>query len=408
VGVLPLRYDRASHPHSQRTAPTLTISFPPSHNPPKVKMGATVVKVNQWQDYAREVIRGAEVLSQGGIVVLPTETVYGATILLSNRLGRDQLKTLRKDGGSKPLTPHLVRPEQAELFLGPPSELAGRMMRKLWPGPVGLQFDVSPEQRVKAAANLAVGEEDLFDNGSITLRCPDHPVFTDVASKLDGPVAATLAGEAGSFDADKLARDLDGKVEMIFDAGPPRFSKPSTLVKVLSDGYQIVRAGVYDERTIARLMKTMILFVCSGNTCRSPMSEAIARKVLMDKFGVDAAGLEKRGIEVASAGAMAVNGNRATPAAVEAVKSLGADLSKHRSRPLTVELINQADVVYTMGRGHTRAVLSLVPSATEKVKSLDPARDIEDPIGGDVELYVSLAGVLKKLIEARLNEGPLP
>ena len=63
------------------------------------------------------------------------------------------------------------------------------------------------------------------------------------------------------------------KVDLILDAGPTRYARPSTLIKVEQGGFRIVRAGVYDERIVEKMLKTTILFVCSGNTCRSPMAE---------------------------------------------------------------------------------------------------------------------------------------
>ena len=89
---------------------------------------------------------------------------------------------------------------------------------------------------------------------------------------------------------------------------------------------------------------------------------------------------------------------------MQAVRGLGADLTHHRSRPLTVELIHQADMIFTMSRNHAQQVTALVPSATEKVAPLNPAGDIDDPIGGDVSLYTGLAGELQGFIEARLQE----
>jgi protein-tyrosine-phosphatase len=134
------------------------------------------------------------------------------------------------------------------------------------------------------------------------------------------------------------------------------------------------------------------------------MAEAIARNLLAKNLNVGELELEKKGISIVSAGTYAVPGQRATQQAVDAVKEMGADLTRHRSRPLTVELIHQADVIYTMGRGHAQAVRSLVPSASDKIQTLDPDGDIEDPIGSDLAVYKSLAGQLAALIQRRLDE----
>jgi protein-tyrosine-phosphatase len=75
---------------------------------------------------------------------------------------------------------------------------------------------------------------------------------------------------------------------------------------------------------------------------------------------------------------------------------------------LSVELVHQADHIFTMGRSHAAAVTALVPSAASKTETLDPAGDIEDPIGGDIELYRSLAKHLKTLVEQRIDQTVLP
>ncbi|MBV8782420.1 MAG: low molecular weight protein arginine phosphatase, partial [Phycisphaerae bacterium] len=145
--------------------------------------------------------------------------------------------------------------------------------------------------------------------------------------------------------------------------------------------------------------------VCSGNTCRSPMAEAIARKIIADRMNVSPDRLlEQCGISVLSAGSFAMTGSPATPQGVAALQSLGIDLSHHRSQLLTVGLINQADVIFAMGQDHRSAVLALVPSAADKTMTLDPRGDIDDPIGGNVTLYRELAGALEKMITERLND----
>ena len=370
-------------------------------------MAVPIISIFSAGDYESQIARGAQVLAGGGLVVLPTETVYGAAGLLTHPEARWRLRALRGGSEARSFTPHLAQPQDAYRYLDPVSEYADRFVKKLWPGPVGLIFDVSADRRQQVAAELKIDPAELFDGGTITLRCPDHMVATDVIAGAADPVALTTAGAlnlGASSRADQAAEALDGKVDLIFDAGPTKYSKPSTLVRVLDGRYEIVRQGVYDARIIERLLRTTILFVCSGNTCRSPMAEAIAKHILAEKFTVAEPELEKKGISVLSAGSFALPGAKATPQAVEAAKGLGVDLSQHRSRPLTVELIHQADVIFAMSRSHAQAITALVPSATQKVATLDPAGDIEDPIGGDIRIYHDLAGQLRSLIEKRLEE----
>ncbi|HEX4123275.1 MAG TPA: Sua5/YciO/YrdC/YwlC family protein [Tepidisphaeraceae bacterium] len=377
-------------------------------------MNANVISIFEAGDYEAQVHRAQEILRGGGLVVLPTETLYGAAGLLGHPESRRRLRELRGDVAAKAFTVHLARPGDAGQYLGMLTEYEQRLIRKLWPGPVGLNFLVDSDRRQQVAATMQVQESDIFDDNSITLRCPDHILAEDVLGGVTGPVALTAVGNGGAGAGDEhaevgkqIAESMGEKVDLVLDAGPTKYSKPSTLLRVRGDKYEIVRVGVYDERIIERLLRTTILFVCSGNTCRSPMAEVITRQLLAHKLDVPEAELEKKGISVISAGSFAFPGAKATQPAQDVVRQMGADLSHHRSRPLTVELIHQADVIFTMSKNHAQQVMSLVPSAGEKVSTLDPSGDIEDPIGGDVQLYKDLAGQLRLLIEKRLSEKVL-
>ncbi len=367
---------------------------------------AEVISIFEVGDFESHIARGAAALRSGNLIVLPTETVYGVAGLVTDAGARKKLQALRGSDATRPLTIHLASRDDAAGLIGQVGPMGHRLMKKLWPGPVGLMFDVPADRQTEVARGLGLDRVQIFSSGSIVLRCPDHIVATEVIARAGGPVVITQApGSTPATKVDSLTKEVNEQVELIYDAGPSRYSRPSTIVKLDGEKYSIVREGVYDERIIQRLLRTTILFVCSGNTCRSPMAEALTRKAIADRLKVPARELEPHGISVLSAGSFAMPGARATPAAVEAVAPMGADLSKHHSRPLSVELIHQADAIFAMGKSHLQAVAALVPSAMEKASTLDPSgEDVDDPIGSDVEVYRLLAVKLQGLIDQRLKE----
>lgn len=132
--------------------------------------------------------------------------------------------------------------------------------------------------------------------------------------------------------------------------------------------------------------KFVILFVCTGNTCRSPMAEGALRS-LLDK--------ERPGkSEVISAGTMGASGYPATMYAVEAAKLRDADISNHQSRPLTTQLIESVDLIFGMTSSHATEVLRLDSDAQDKTylfknfpESNLQGEGVDDPIGQSLERY---------------------
>jgi protein-tyrosine-phosphatase len=138
-----------------------------------------------------------------------------------------------------------------------------------------------------------------------------------------------------------------------------------------------------------------LLFVCSGNTCRSPMAEAFARKVA-----------ERRGIQdlnVSSAGTNAFDNVPATDEALLVGMERGLDLTTHRSRRLTPEIVSDADLVFVMTPSHVEQVKQM--GGRGKVHVIDEYasgatnKGISDPYGGDLDAYRNTADVLEDELE---------
>ncbi|HUU93847.1 MAG TPA: L-threonylcarbamoyladenylate synthase [Phycisphaerae bacterium] len=345
-------------------------------------------------------------LARGELIVFPTETVYGLGASALGREAIDAMNRLKNRQPGKPFTLHLPDPEQARTYAGTLSPVALRLIRRAWPGPLTL---VLPDRRENPGRPEGLFEAAIYHRGTVGLRCPDHAVGRAILRAAGVPVVGTsanLAGQPPPRTAPDALAQLDGRVPLVVDAGPARHAGPSTVVRVQADdSYQVLREGAVSDRRLARLARTCLLFVCTGNMCRSPMAVGLARKILADRLDCTSDDLDAHGFEITSAGTACAWGGPASDNAIRVMAERGIDLARHRSRPMTVDALAQADYIWVMTGGHREAAIRHAPAVAAKVSLVDPAgREVSDPIGGNLEVYRTCARHLEQALAHRLAE----
>jgi protein-tyrosine phosphatase len=370
-------------------------------------MPPVVIDLRSAVDRRDVIHRAVQALVEGKLVVFPTETVYGlAASALDERAVMSLIEVKGRSVGH-PLTLAIRGPDEARDYAPDMSRLAQRLARRCWPGPITLVVDDShPESLVR---QLPAGVQRVVSpKQSVGLRVPGHQVILDVLRMLAGPLAlssANRSGEAEPVAAADVLHELGERVELVLDDGPCRFGQPSSVVRVRENRYEVLRVGVVPERTLRRLSCTMVLLVCTGNTCRSPMAEALCRKMLARRLGCPADELEDRGVIVASAGIAAMTGGCASPEAVQVMSEMGLDLRGHETQPLNETLVRHADVIYAMTHSHREAIVAQWPGAAERTRLLAVSGDdICDPIGGPLERYRQCAARLRSELQTRVDE----
>jgi len=184
--------------------------------------------------------------------------------------------------------------------------------------------------------------------------------------------------------------------------GLPSINPPGAQ-PILTGNVPATSRGSIDEEQLDGARR-IFLFVCSGNTCRSPMAAAIANVEIAARLKIPFEALETVNVRALSAGVSAKVGAPLTPEAQEVLRSLNVPARPHAARNLTVELADQAEMIFCMTSAHRKAVIDMIPSVTWKTYCLDPEADLEDPIGMGLAVYVNCARRIQDLVRLRFDE----
>ncbi len=370
-------------------------------------MPPLVIDLRRTDDHRDVVHRAVQTLAEGGLVVFPTETVYGVGASARSVAGVQKIFEAKGRDLKAPLTLAIKSAEEALDYVPQMGRIAERLARRCWPGPITLVVDKSAESGLVEQLPESVREV-IVPNGAVGLRVPAHETVLAILQMLAGPIALTSAnrsGEPAAVTAEQAAESLGNHVALVLDDGACRYGQPSTVVQATDDGFRCLREGVVNQSALDRLSSMIILLVCTGNTCRSPMAEVMMRQLVAEKLDCTIDELDQRGVLVTSAGIAAAPGCGPSAEAVVVMQEKSLCLANHASQPLTEKLVRHADVILTMTGGHRQAILRRWPEAASRTLTLRPdAGDISDPIGGPISVYRTCAEQVESALRTRVEE----
>ncbi|MFH0876652.1 MAG: L-threonylcarbamoyladenylate synthase [Candidatus Omnitrophota bacterium] len=350
-------------------------------------METKVVKVNPDAIDQRQITAAAFILEKGGLVAFPTETVYGIAVNLLNGAAVDRLKVLKERSPDKQFSIHIADSRDVERYAIEVLPRAYKVMSHFWPGPLTIVL-------------AAPGEK------TIGLRMPKHDVALRLLSSVDFPViapSANLAGHNAPRDAETVLQELSGRIEMVLDAGPTPLGVESTVLDARKLPFTVLRQGSLKSQDLLKVVnQKTILFVCTGNSCRSVMAEYLMKKYIKDNSRSD--------LDVSSAGTFAFFGMGPTHETQHLVGAEGMDASAHHAQRVSAQNLRQADFVLCMERRHQEDLIRQFPSAKSRIHlfgefvRLEPLdNEVEDPIGKFEDFYKGVFLKIKKAV-AKLGE----
>jgi len=398
-------------------------------------MKTEILKVEDPVKDIEAIKKAVECVDSGGLVVFPTETVYGIACKVDKK-SLARLDKVKKREADKRYTLHIGDKNILQEFVPSLTLPERKLVKNSWPGPLTIVFQVDKKDIRQLKNKLGAETVELLyeKDNTIGIRCPDKPIASQLLNLCKFPVVAPSANISSgrpATNAEQANEQLNGLVDIILDAGSCKYKKSSTVVKILPpalafarkrQGWEVLRVGAYSEKQIRKMLTVNILFVCTGNTCRSPMAEGLAKKAIAEKLGcgvnpapshsipqnkfercgVDQ--LAQMGYKVVSAGVSAINGVGASAEAIRFCESKGVDISSHKSRRITPEMLNEADYIFAMSAGHKNDIMRLCPKAEKKCMLLSDNGDINDPIGGDFEAYKICGETIEKAVNKRISE----
>jgi L-threonylcarbamoyladenylate synthase len=343
--------------------------------------------------------RAVKTLRSGGIIIYPTDTLYGFGVIINNKKAIKKLYDLKKRDKKRPFSILINNIRQAEQICGGLTSREEEFFKILLPGKITVLIKAKRKLKIAGFENLE----------KVGFRIPESNLCQLLVEKTGSPISSSsvnISHEPNIDDTSEIAEKFAKDVDLFLDSGPVFSLKGSSVVDLTTSPPILVREGDVLREEIEKKLNIrisssvkrnfIITFVCSGNICRSPMAEGILKKLFEKSKFI-------RQVKINSAGTLNLMPTRASEEAIKISQNYKVDISKHLSKPVDRLILDEANLIICMAAYHYNILLKNHPEYAAKtymLKSMNREEDlidpsIADPIGMSEEFYEQIYGEIE-------------